>query len=86
MLTAVVLHVAVLYHRLFLIFPDTSLFFRVEFVSLQPGHEPELVVLWINLKTLLPIAVNNQNNVLYAVVPETSLFPSDVRHMYIFTW
>lgn len=38
---------------------------------------PKLVIIWINLKTLLPIA-KDKNNELYAVLPESSIVDPDM--------
>ena len=57
---------------IFFLFLDTSLFFRVQF---EPRDDTRPVIIWINLKTLLPIA-KNDNDELYAVLPQEKIFPS----------
>ena len=42
---------------------------------------PTPVVIWINLKTLLPIAKDEQDDKLYAFLPETNIiFPSTTNN------
>ena len=62
---------------MFFLFLDTSLYFRMRF---QPHRDDTRVtrpvIIWINLKTLLPIA-KTDNDELYAVLPqEEVIYPS----------
>ena len=96
--------------HLTLLFPDTSVFFKVEFLS-DPIHEsrktkvddsddsesPRLVIIWISLETLLPIAKKKMDDdedemyEVYAILPEVNIVPpissmvskssSDVRNV-----
>ena len=60
-------------------FLDTSIFFRVEYESIRDFlessisnrecNDPGLVIILINLKTLLPIG-RNENDELIALIPE----------------
>lgn len=63
-------------------FPDASLYFRVEFLYQLNQNELQKVAIFINLKTLWPIAVDkNKNNELYALLPTTVINPIDVRKL-----
>ena len=62
--------------------PDAYSFFRVQFFSTQQGRERDFVTIWISLKTLLPIGITS-NNELFAVLPESSLFPAVRKLLHI---